>query len=170
MGVLLSQQSTHRARSPPSGTSHPSCPLELAPSTPPPPQPGSQMPPPSPHTPPSWSPRTPPTCTGWTPGTVCGCAMGCLWVAHVLTVELFFRALSPPRRCLSHYRWPVPSHTAQGVGRGAAEAFPPALSLTRHSRNQQEVPRAQVGSSIRNSSNREREHLSWLLNYSRCLL
>lgn len=82
--MLVSQQSTRRARSPHCGTSHPSCPPEPAPSTPPPPQPGSQTPPPSPRTPPSWSPRTPPTCTASTPGTVRGSgttgSLGCMRV------------------------------------------------------------------------------------------
>lgn len=70
--MLVSQQSTRRARSPRCGMSRLSCPPEPAPSMPPPPPPGSQMPPPSPRTPPSWSLRTPPTCTAWTLGMVRG--------------------------------------------------------------------------------------------------
>lgn len=118
--MLVSQQSTRRAQSPPSGTSHLSCPLELAPLTPPPPQPSSQTPPLSPCTLLSWSLRTQPTCTGWMPGTVRDCVMGCQWVApaaprDVLTVDLLFMGLLPSRRHLSLQRWPVPSpHCCRG--------------------------------------------------------
>lgn len=67
---------------------------------------------------------------------------------QVLAVELLFMGLSPPRRRLSHQRWPLPSCAALAW---SCRGIPPAPGLARHRRHQQEVPQAQVGSRARPS-------------------